>query len=53
MTLENKLDKQTKIDVYSRYSENNIEYSSPEDELDALQAFDSFHEFNHERKFYD
>lgn len=47
------LDKQVTIDVYSSYSDASIECVSPEDELDALQAFDSYHEFENERKYYD
>lgn len=52
--LKNKsLDKAIEIDVYSRFSESDIEFVHREDEDSALYLMDSYNEFNQERKYYD
>lgn len=50
---QNKLDKQIEIDVYSRFSETDLEYVSANDAFEAVDSFDSWHEYDNERKFYD
>lgn len=47
------LDKVIEIDVYSRFSESDLEFVHKEDEDSALYLMDSYNEFNQERKFYD
>ncbi len=51
--LKNKLDKLVEIDVYSRFSESDLEFVHKEDEDNALYLMDSYNEFNQERKYYD
>lgn len=50
---QNKVDKQIEIDVYSRFSETDLEYVSANDAFETVDSFDSWHEFNNERKYYD
>lgn len=44
------LEKSVKFDVQSRFSEGDLEYVSEEDSYEILQSFDSWHEYNNERK---
>ena len=44
------LQEQSKIDVQSRFSEGDLEYVTEEDSYQVLQSFDSWHEYNFERK---
>lgn len=50
---QNKLDKQIEIDVYSRFSDTDLECVNANDAYEAVDSFDSWHEFDNERKFYD
>lgn len=48
-----KLDKAIEIDLYSRFSESDLEFVHKEDEDSVLYLMDSYNEFNQERKYYD
>jgi hypothetical protein len=50
---QNKLDRQIEIDVHSRFSETDLEYVNVNDAFETVDSFDSWHEFDNERKFYD
>ena len=47
------IDKAIEIDVYSRFSESDLEFVHKEDEENVLYLMDSYNEFNQERKYYD
>lgn len=51
--LKQKKKNNEQIDIYSRYSECDLEFVRKEDEDNVLYLMDSYNEFNEERKYYD